>query len=205
MSEDNRRENELAKKELARFIEITDCETMFTIKRNSFQDDSKVREMVDQVFEYSRMSQEQYYKMKDVTEFAAHFHPEVSDLGKYVNLCRAMQYLFILDDHGECDWGEAARKTQESEALWAQFYSCLDLVLDKNAEVKVRPVNWKPYITGLYFAIEEICLQYDHKQRKRLVNTYKDYGLANQEEAHLIQTGQLVENLDQLFKVIISS
>ena len=196
------RVNDLTKKSFSRKYKLPKCTTIFNIERNPMQDNLAIPDMLDSVFYYSAMSAEEYWKMKDVTEFTAFFHPKPFDLDKYVNLARVMQYFFVMDDHEECEWGDGGRRAGDSGQLWDQFISCLDLVIDKKSVLPISPVHWKPYIAGFYFGIEEICRDYDQDQRIRLSNTYRLYALANQKEAKLIQQGHVLSSYDELFEVI---
>ena len=158
--------------------------------------------MVKKLHEYSLMSEMEYYKVKDVTLFTAHFHPFVTDINKYINLARVMQLFFVLDDHTECEWGDVARKGADSSEIWGQFHAMLDKVVEKD-NLDVTMLKWKPYILAFFIALSELCKSYSLDQIKRLIKTFRDYGSCNQKETELIGKSLLLSTYDQLFEVFI--
>ena len=82
--------------------------TLFKIKCSPFYNDPRIECLTETVFEYSRMDEKKYQKVRGFLIFIAHWYPFCQDIKRYANIVKYWFLLTILDDHTECEWGDIA-------------------------------------------------------------------------------------------------
>ena len=180
-----------------RNIKLPPISTIFPIKRNPLHDKEEVGAMCRLMKEFSEMPAHHYNrKILDICQFTAYFHPFLTDMKRYLNLCRAMQLFFIIDDQVECKWGQVARKEEEAEKIWDQVDQCFQRLIEGTARVSMA--EWKPYIVALYISLEHMFQVYNPVQKRRLAKTYRNWGKGNRDEGAFIRSGNEFESLEQL-------
>lgn len=109
-----------------------------------------------------------------------------------------MTYLFVCDDHVEI-----GRNSEASRIIFDQTIACVEhletVYLSSDKDVHLSMENFKPYITCTYYVVEDILRDLNQDQRKRFLQSWHSYCLANNDENELIEK-QLMD-LDEISKV----
>lgn len=115
----------------------------------------------------------------------------------FERLVKWMAYLFICDDHIEL-----GRDKEITEQIINQAMDCikrLEAIHVNGVVHNVSLLGFKPYILCAYFIAEDILLEMNMEQRRRFIQVWRSYCLANNKENELIEV-QLLD-LDAISKV----
>ncbi|XP_054158545.1 uncharacterized protein LOC128956858 [Oppia nitens] len=190
---------------------IPEFRTIFPIKCNPFNEDSKrTAELTKWWSEYALLPEINYRRRvaDSMLLFGAHFFARCTDWTRYANLVKWLGYLFVWDDHNETEYGEFGRSNRMARPVADQYLQCIDRLermfdmkstetiatnnningSDTAAAADYIPMNtWKPYVLSTYATVEAIMQDMTGLQRLRFIDSWRRYLRAQDYENQLIE------------------
>jgi len=150
-------------------------------------------------YEFSNFKGRSYDAINNVGYFAAFFYPDCDEFQLEV-LVKLFNFIFILDDHTEYDWGDVGRNADKAYLIWKQFDNMFDKFLgEKYANNKM--IDWKPYIVGYYCTFDAIFETFNEDQKFRCIKLWKDYIEGNIEESKFYNNCAEIKDIQTIINV----
>ncbi|XP_037024969.1 uncharacterized protein LOC119066543 [Bradysia coprophila] len=184
--------------------QIPKFKSIFTYYANPFDKQlTLTNEWMDWMFQFSLLPKLHYERRVREASImtSSYLYPFCKDIKRFERLVKWMGYLFICDDHIELGRDKKTTNLIIDQAM--DSIKRLEAIHVTGEEHNVSLLNFKPYILCVYYVVDEIFLDMSMDQRKRFIEVWRSYCLANNNENELIEV-QLLD-LDRISKVRLES
>lgn len=183
---------------------IPEFVSIFPGKQNPIMDLDVIDYWLEQLFELSMMSKENFAKIKGVAHMMGMLYPFCNNLDRFENVFKIFLYSFIQDDHSDIrnkNLGhyEVAGNSSICYKYWGQACEVLDKLMYKDRFIKTH--EWRPYTFILYKCVDTIFNDFNQEQKERFAFLWREAALAQVEETQVIEGGHTL-SLEQYCQVI---